>query len=188
MPWTAKRLLKAMMVLAAVVGCISTTSAHFEYASTTIRNVLSRNGPAKSMCRRSQGLAGPCPRMHGCNGRSLLHCKTSLARLHQGLQILRYAGPPDMTPGESLHPRDSHVLLVQFRQNLSLQGLRNDDSPSPHQTTFLHGQFCQLGVIRSQLRWYMGRPSTHHERVDLAEHRVPFGSPPNCLTGDGKSF
>ena len=37
---------------------ISTTSAHFECASTTMKKDLSRNGPAKSMCKRCHGWLG----------------------------------------------------------------------------------------------------------------------------------
>ena len=56
---------KTLIVCAAVVEVISTTSGHFENASTAIRNILPSNGPAKSTCILTHGLDG---HIHGCNG------------------------------------------------------------------------------------------------------------------------
>ena len=48
----------ASIVEALVAEFIGTTSGHLLWASTTIRNILSRYGPAKSMCSRRHGFDG----------------------------------------------------------------------------------------------------------------------------------
>ena len=47
-PCVAKSFLSSSIVLAALVVVIGITSGHLECASTTIRNIVPRNGPAKS--------------------------------------------------------------------------------------------------------------------------------------------
>ena len=58
MPWLAKSCRKAVMVLAAVFWFIKRTSPHFQYASTTIRNIFSMNGPTKLICILCHGRLG----------------------------------------------------------------------------------------------------------------------------------
>ena len=56
---------RTSIVFVDVVVFISTISGHFEWASTNTKNILSRNGPAKSMCTLSHGEEG---HSQGCNG------------------------------------------------------------------------------------------------------------------------
>ncbi len=57
-PFLAKMSLNSSIVLAAVVLCIITTSSHFEYESTTIKNMRPMKGPAKSICILCHGPSG----------------------------------------------------------------------------------------------------------------------------------
>ena len=57
--------LSTSIVFVDVVVFIPTISGHFEWASTKTNNILSRNGPAKSMCTLSHGEEG---HSQGCNG------------------------------------------------------------------------------------------------------------------------
>lgn len=50
-----------------VVG-IETNLTHFEYVSTTIRNTLLLNGPAKSMCTHDHGALGSSHSLIGAEG------------------------------------------------------------------------------------------------------------------------
>ena len=61
----AKIFLKLAIVLAVVVWLIPMTSPHFDYSSTTTKNIFSMNGPAKSICILCQGRLG---HVHGCKG------------------------------------------------------------------------------------------------------------------------
>ena len=57
-PWVASRKRRARMVIDAVVEDIGNTSIHFDFASTTSRNIWPFNGPAKSTCILCQGRVG----------------------------------------------------------------------------------------------------------------------------------
>ena len=70
---------RTVMVLAVVVVDISTTSAHFECASTAMKNDFSMKGPAKSTWRRCHGCLG---QVHGCNGALAGVCFTARHDLH----------------------------------------------------------------------------------------------------------
>ena len=80
------------MVLAVVVWDISTTSAHFECASTTMKKDLSRNGPAKSMCKRCHGWLGQA---HGCNGAFAGACFTARQARHDLAMASKSLSSPD---------------------------------------------------------------------------------------------
>ena len=67
-PCVGKSFRSLVMVLPVFVFFISKTSGHFEYASTTTRNDVPWNGPARSMWICGQGLAG---HVQGCNGACL---------------------------------------------------------------------------------------------------------------------
>ena len=70
-PYTANRCLRTSMVLCTLVEVISYTSGHLEWASTTMKNILCKNGPAKSTCIRCQGLDG---HVHGWSGADVGAC------------------------------------------------------------------------------------------------------------------
>ena len=57
-PWVANRKRRARMVIDAVVEDIGNTSIHFDFASTTSRNIWPFNRPAKSTCILCQGRVG----------------------------------------------------------------------------------------------------------------------------------
>ena len=56
--------LNTSIVFEDVMEFITCTSGHFECASTAIKNICPINGPAKSICIRSQGAEG---HFHGCD-------------------------------------------------------------------------------------------------------------------------
>ena len=62
--WNAIPRRFAIVASIVMLGIIS-TSNHFEWLSTTIRNILPINGPAKSMCTLYHGIFG---QSHGCKG------------------------------------------------------------------------------------------------------------------------
>ena len=64
-PNDANSCLNTLITFEVVVVVISMTSDHFEWASTAIKNILSRNGPAKSMWTHCHGRAG---QIHGWSG------------------------------------------------------------------------------------------------------------------------
>ena len=64
-PCIANNCRNTIMVLAVEVCGISTTSAHLEWASTTIKKNFSKNGPAKSKWILCQGQLG---HTQGCKG------------------------------------------------------------------------------------------------------------------------
>ena len=64
-PYQEKREHIISMVLCEVVLDMVITSGHFECASTMMRKVLPRKGPAKSTWRRFHGASG---QTHGCSG------------------------------------------------------------------------------------------------------------------------
>ena len=57
-PCVANSFLSLSIVLAALVVVIEITSGHFEWLSTTTRNIVPKNGPAKSTWIRCHGRAG----------------------------------------------------------------------------------------------------------------------------------
>ena len=57
-PWVANRKRRARMVIDAVVEDIGNNSIHFDFASTTSRNIWPFNGPAKSTCILCHGRVG----------------------------------------------------------------------------------------------------------------------------------
>ena len=54
-PVREKISLNTSIIIEDVMAFITCTSGHFECASTAIKNIRSKNGPAKSICIRSQG-------------------------------------------------------------------------------------------------------------------------------------
>ena len=65
MPYRANISRSFAIVASLVMLGIISTSNHFEWLSTTIRNILPMNGPAKSMCTLYHGIFG---QSHGCKG------------------------------------------------------------------------------------------------------------------------
>ena len=57
-PCVANSFLSSSIVLAALVVVIAITSGHVEWLSTTTRNIVPKNGPAKSTWIRCHGRAG----------------------------------------------------------------------------------------------------------------------------------
>ena len=71
-PFRANTVRRASTVLEVVaLECMIITSGHFEVASTTTKNVIPRNGPAKPMWIRCQEVDG---HYHGCKGEHLGAC------------------------------------------------------------------------------------------------------------------
>lgn len=58
-----------VIVRVVVADLIGNTSGHLEWASTTIKNMEFKNGPAKSTCKRSHGVDG---HSQGCTGAVLV--------------------------------------------------------------------------------------------------------------------
>ena len=65
MPYRANISRRFAIVASIVMLGIISTSNHSEWLSTTIRNILPMNGPAKSMCTLYHGIFG---QSHGCKG------------------------------------------------------------------------------------------------------------------------
>ena len=57
-PCAVKSFLSSSMVLVVFVEAIGITSGHLECTSTTIKNIVPKNGPVKSTWMRCQGCAG----------------------------------------------------------------------------------------------------------------------------------
>ena len=81
-PYLANRWRRMDIVFDVVVWAISKNSGHFEWASIARKNILFRNGPAKSMCTCCQGFAGQVQGCKGANGGACFtdwHCWQDLA-------------------------------------------------------------------------------------------------------------
>ena len=108
-PYAAKIYLRMLTIFSVVVLIISTTSGHIECASTTIKKLFPRKGPAKSMWIRFQGLVGHA---QGCRGATVgVDNKIWQFKV---LNVLVQAWPPKVASGHDFLQCNSWEVAVQF--------------------------------------------------------------------------
>ena len=123
-PYTAKSGRRTATVFVTVVDLtILITSPHLEWASTKNRNILSMNGPAKSMCTCCQGLEGHTMGEEEQQLVLVWHLDK------QCRDLANFSRSKSM--GKWFHSRASWVVLVQIPDYTILKTFRNNDIHTP---------------------------------------------------------
>lgn len=166
-PWVAKIVRSFWIVFSAVMECITSTVSHLEYASTSIKYMWPKNGPAKSRCNRLQGWAGHSHGWIGALGgegltvwqfeQHFANCSMSLSRL-----------------GHQTYARANiFILLIPVWEScnssstcaLPSGGMITRDPHSTHPSSTLNSVFLVAYGLNSGPRLTWDQPCKHNFRT-----------------------